>query len=56
MKVNAEEALVFQDKMEIYLLPILARMCGPAGQLPEIPSPGKNEKRVVYGGIVTQNS
>jgi transposase len=51
MKDNAEEALVFQDEMEIHLHPTLTQMWGPVGQQPEIPSPGKNEKRVVYGGV-----
>ena len=37
--------------MEIHLHPTLTQMWGPVGQQPEIPSPGKNEKRVVYGGV-----
>lgn len=51
MKDNSEEALVFQDEMEIHLHPTLTQMWGPIGEQPEIPSPGKNEKRVVYGGV-----
>jgi hypothetical protein len=51
MKVDAEEALVFQDEMEIHLHPTLTQMWGLVGQQPQIHSPGKNEKRVVYGGI-----
>jgi transposase len=51
VKDNAEEALVFQDEMEIHLHPTLTQMWGPVGQQPQIPSPGKNEKRVVYGGV-----
>lgn len=37
--------------MEIHLHPALTRMWAPVGQQPEIPTPGKNEKKVVYGGI-----
>jgi len=51
MKDDSEEALVFQDEMEIHLHPTLTQMWGPVGEQPEIPSPGKNEKRVVYGGV-----
>ena len=51
MKPDSKEALVFQDEMEIHKLPALTRMWWPVGQQPEIPSPGKNEKRVVYGGV-----
>ena len=50
MRDDAEETLVFQDEMEIHLHPTLTQMWWPVGQQPEIPSPGKNEKRVVYGG------
>ena len=51
MKEESEEAMVFQDEMEIHLHPTLTQMWGPIGEQPEIPSPGKNEKRVVYGGV-----
>jgi len=51
VKDDAKEALVFQDEMEIHLHPTLTQMWGPVGQQPEIPSPGKNQKRVVYGGV-----
>jgi transposase len=51
VKDEAEEALVFQDEMEIHLHPTLTQMWGPVGQQPQIPSPGKNKKRVVYGGV-----
>jgi transposase len=51
MKPNAKEALVFQDETEIHLHPILTRIWWLVGQQPEVPSPGKNEKQVVYGGI-----
>ena len=43
--------LIYQDEMEIHRHPALTRMWAPVGQQPEIPAPGKNEKRVVYGGV-----
>jgi transposase len=43
--------LIFQDEMEIHRHPALTRMWAPVGQQPEVPAPGKNEKRVVYGGV-----
>ena len=43
--------LIFQDEMEIHRLPALTRMWAPVGQQPQVPTPGKNEKKVVYGGI-----
>jgi transposase len=55
MRDDAEEALVFQDEMEIHRHPTLTRMWGPVGQQPEVPAPGKNEKRVVYGGVDYQS-
>jgi len=51
MKNDAEEALVFQDEMEIHRHPTLTGMWWPVGQQPEIPAPGQNEKRTVYGGV-----
>lgn len=42
---------MFQDEVEIHRLPALARMWAPVGTQPEVPSPGKNEKKVVYGGV-----
>ena len=51
MRDDAKEALVFQDEMEIHRHPTLTRMWGPVGQQPRVPAPGKNEKRVVYGGV-----
>ena len=51
MKDDAEEALIFQDEVEIHRHPTLARMWGPVGIQPEVPAPGKNEKQVVYGGV-----
>jgi transposase len=38
-------------EMESHRHPVLTRMWGPVGQQPEVPAPGKNEKRVVYGGV-----
>ena len=43
--------MVFQDEVEIHRLPALTRMWGPVGRQPEVPSPGQNEKKVVYGGV-----
>jgi transposase len=37
--------------MEIHRHPTLTRMWAPVGQQPEVPAPGKNEKKVVYGGV-----
>jgi transposase len=42
---------VFQDEMEIHRHPALARMWWPVGTQPRVPAPGKNEKRVAYGGV-----
>jgi transposase len=43
--------LIFQDEMEIHRFPTLTRMWAPIGQQPQVPTPGKNEKKVVYGGV-----
>jgi transposase len=43
--------LIYQDEMEIHRHPALTRMWAPVGQQPEVPAPGKNEKKVVYGGV-----
>jgi transposase len=51
VKENAPEALVFQDEVEIHRHPSLSRMWAPVGTQPEIPAPGQNEKKVVYGGV-----
>lgn len=48
---EAPEALLFQDEVEIHRHPTLARMWAPKGSQPEVPAPGKNEKKVVYGGV-----
>lgn len=51
MRKNAAEALVFQDEVEIHRHPTLARMWAPTGTQPQVPAPGQNQKRVVYGGV-----
>jgi transposase len=48
---ESDEVLMFQDEVEIHLLPSLARVWSPVGCQPEVPAPGKNEKKVVYGTI-----
>src|SRR5215813_3226419 len=37
--------------VEIHRHPALARMWAPVGTQPEVPAPGQNEKKVVYGGV-----
>jgi transposase len=37
--------------MEIHRHPALTRMWARVGQQPEVPAPGQNEKKVVYGGV-----
>ena len=48
---HADEELIYQDEMEIHRHPALTRMWAPVGKQPEVPAPGKNEKKVVYGGV-----
>lgn len=43
--------MVFQDEVEIHRHPTLARMWALVGTQPQVPAPGQNEKKVVYGGI-----
>jgi transposase len=43
--------VIFQDEMEIHRHPALTRMWARVGQQPEVPAPGQNEKKVVYGGV-----
>ena len=43
--------MIFQDEVEIHRHPALARMWAPVGKQPQVPAPGKNEKKVVYGGV-----
>jgi transposase len=47
----AHSALVFPDEVEIPKVPALARMGAEVGRQPEGPTPGQNEKRVVYGSL-----
>jgi transposase len=47
----ADFALVFQDEVEVHKLPALTRAWSEVGSQPEVPTPGKNEKQVIYGGI-----
>ncbi len=42
---------MFQDEVEIHRHPALTRMWAPVGSQPQVPAPGQNEKRVVYGGV-----
>jgi len=37
--------------MEIHRHPALTRMWARVGQQPEVPAPGQNQKKVVYGGV-----
>jgi transposase len=37
--------------MEIHRHPALTRMWAPVGEQPEVPAPGQNQKKVVYGGV-----
>jgi transposase len=48
---DPDEVLIFQDEMEIHRHPALTRMWAPVGQQPEVPAPGQNQKKVVYGGV-----
>lgn len=43
--------MIYQDEMEIHRHPALTRAWAPVGKQAEVPAPGKNEKRVVYGGV-----
>lgn len=51
LQPQAAEVLIYQDETEIHRHPTLCRMWAPVGQQPQVPAPGKNEKRVVYGGV-----
>lgn len=37
--------------MEIHRHPALTRMWAPVARQPEVPAPGRNEKKVIYGGV-----
>jgi len=51
LRPQAAEVLIYQDETEIHRHPTLCRMWAPVGQQPQVPAPGQNEKRVVYGGV-----
>lgn len=42
--------LIFQDERKIHPFSALARPWAAVGQQPHVPTPGKNEQKVVYGG------
>jgi len=44
---EADAVLIFQDEMAIHRFPVLTRMWAPVGQQPQVPTPGKNENKVV---------
>ena len=48
---DSNAVLIYQDEMEIHLPPALTRMWAPVARQPEVPAPGKNEKKVIYGGV-----
>ena len=43
--------MVFQDEVEIHHHPTLTRLWAPVGTQPEVPAPGKNTKKTIYGGV-----
>ena len=43
--------MLYQDEVEIHRHPALTRKWSPVGIQPEVPAPGKNEKKVVYGAV-----
>lgn len=43
--------MIFQDEVEIHRHPTLTRMWAPVGTQPEVPAPGQNKKKVIYGGV-----
>jgi transposase len=51
LRAGAAEVLIYQDETEIHRHPTLCRIWAPVGQQPQVPAPGRNEKRVVYGGV-----
>lgn len=42
---------MFQDEVEIHRHPALTRMWSPTSTQPNVPAPGQNQKKVVYGGV-----
>jgi transposase len=43
--------LIAEDECEIHRLPILRAMWHRRGQQPRVPTPGKNQRRPVFGGV-----
>lgn len=49
---TSERVVISQDEAEFHLYPYLALVWGVVGSLqPQVQTPGKNQKRVVYGGL-----
>jgi len=47
-----ERVIISQDEAEVHLYPYLVAIwCMVGAPQPEVPTPGKNAKRVVYGGL-----
>ena len=48
----AEQVVISQDEAEFHLFPYLALIWGVVGSpQAQVPTPGKNQKRVLYGGL-----
>jgi transposase len=48
----SEQVVISQDESEFHLFPYLALIWGVVGSpQPQVPTPGKNQKRVLYGGL-----
>jgi transposase len=43
--------IVAEDECEVHLLPTLRAMWHRRGQQPRIPTPGKNQRRPIFGGV-----
>ena len=49
---NEARVIISQDEAEVHLFPYLVAIwCLVGSPQPEVPTPGKNAKRVVYGGL-----
>ena len=49
---GSEQVVISQDESEFHLFPYLALIWGVVGSpQPQVPTPGKNQKRVLYGGL-----
>jgi transposase len=51
VSADATATIVAEDECEIALLPILRAMWHRRGEQPHIPTPGKNQKRPVFGAV-----